>query len=247
MNFNRIKPVPCYNKDSQVIKFIFPSSMMNKEYLLEAYFDDIRFSSNGMLDGANIDINITDINILPYLKDWFDIVYNKSIPYKSEIVGRIIIESCDKTGLVYRTVSCENVLINTYENEEIIGTKLDFYEASFSCEYYLEEASFSCEKYLDEFERIEDKPGGCQDSVYPIGYHLSEIKKGVLGEISKIEEELNELKDAEKQGSKIMTMVELSDMYGAIEEYAKKYEITMTDLKSFSDITKRAFKNGHRK
>ena len=79
------------------------------------------------------------------------------------------------------------------------------------------------------------------------GYHKDYIPKGVLGETSKIEEELNELKDAEKQGSKIMMMIELSDMYGAIEEYAIKNGITMDDLKSFSDITKRAFKNGFRK
>lgn len=80
-----------------------------------------------------------------------------------------------------------------------------------------------------------------------IGYHLQEIPKGVLGEISKIEEELLELKDAEQQGSKIMIMVELSDLYGAIEEYCKKYNINIDDLKTFSNITKRAFKNGKRK
>lgn len=79
-----------------------------------------------------------------------------------------------------------------------------------------------------------------------IGYHLTDIKKGFLGEISKIEEELAELKDAEIQGSKIMMMVELSDLYGAIEEYCAKYNITMEDLKTFSDITKRAFRNGRR-
>lgn len=78
------------------------------------------------------------------------------------------------------------------------------------------------------------------------GYHITKIKKGKLGEISKIEEELSELKDAEKQNCKIMIMVELSDLYGSIEEYCKKHDITMKDLKTFSDITKRAFKNGRR-
>ena len=78
------------------------------------------------------------------------------------------------------------------------------------------------------------------------GYHITNIKKGTLGEISKIEEELCELKDAEKQNCKIMMMVELSDLYGSIEEYCKKYDITMEDLKTFSDITKRAFKNDRR-
>lgn len=79
-----------------------------------------------------------------------------------------------------------------------------------------------------------------------IGYHTTEIKKGKLGTLSKIQEELDELKDAENQNSKIMIMVELSDLYGAIEEYCKEQNVTIEDLKIFSDITKRAFKNGRR-
>ncbi len=79
------------------------------------------------------------------------------------------------------------------------------------------------------------------------GYHLTTIPKGILGEISTLEEELLELKDAEQQQSKIMMLVELADLYGAIEEYVKKQHLTMKDLKKFSQITKRAFKNGRRK
>jgi NTP pyrophosphatase (non-canonical NTP hydrolase) len=79
------------------------------------------------------------------------------------------------------------------------------------------------------------------------GYHTIKIKKGELGELSKIQEELDELRDAEKQGSEIMISVELSDLYGAVEMYAEKHGLSMGDLKTFSDITKRAFKNGRRK
>ncbi len=79
------------------------------------------------------------------------------------------------------------------------------------------------------------------------GYHIQKIQKGVLGEISKIQEELDELKDAEIQESKVMISVELSDLYGAIESYAIKYGLTMCDLEKFSKITKRAFINGKRK
>ena len=78
------------------------------------------------------------------------------------------------------------------------------------------------------------------------GYHITKIEKGKLGDISKIQEELDELKDAEAQGTKIMIGVELSDLYGAIELYAEKQGLTMEDLKIFSDITKRAFRNGRR-
>jgi len=79
------------------------------------------------------------------------------------------------------------------------------------------------------------------------GYHITKIEKGQLGELSKIQEELDELKDAEKQRSNIMIGVELADLYGAVEMYAEKYGLSMDDLKTFSDITKRAFKNGRRK
>lgn len=66
-----------------------------------------------------------------------------------------------------------------------------------------------------------------------IGYHITKIEKGKLGESSKIQEELDELKDAEKQGVKIMGLVECSDIYGALEEYLNKYfpQISMNDLK----------------
>lgn len=82
-----------------------------------------------------------------------------------------------------------------------------------------------------------------------IGYHLTEIPKGQVGEISKIEEELAELKDAIKQGSTVMELVELSDLYGAIELYLRHHHVgkSMKDLAIMSEITQRAFINGLRK
>lgn len=80
------------------------------------------------------------------------------------------------------------------------------------------------------------------------GYHIANIPKGEYGEVSKIEEEIAELKDAASQGSKIMELVELSDIYGAIEGYLRKYHpgILMKDLKDMAGITRRAFQNGSR-
>ena len=80
------------------------------------------------------------------------------------------------------------------------------------------------------------------------GYHIAKIKKGSIGDSSKLAEEVAELIDAEQQGCKIMALVELSDLYGAIEAYlAKNFpNITMSDLQSMSQITVRAFINGHR-
>lgn len=80
------------------------------------------------------------------------------------------------------------------------------------------------------------------------GYHLKSIKKGTIGELSKIREEIEELEDANQQGVKIMELVELSDLYGSIELYLEKHfpNIKMEDLKKMSDVTQRAFKNGRR-
>ena len=81
-----------------------------------------------------------------------------------------------------------------------------------------------------------------------VGYHTKQITSGVYGEISKIEEELEELKDAASQSNKIMELVEISDLYGAIEAYVKnKFAMDMNDIKVMSDATKRAFESGQRK
>lgn len=80
------------------------------------------------------------------------------------------------------------------------------------------------------------------------GYHLRKIDKGVLGDSSKIVEETIEFVDADEQGSLIMALVELSDLYGAMAAYLAKNApgVTMNDLAIMSDITKRAFLNGRR-
>lgn len=78
------------------------------------------------------------------------------------------------------------------------------------------------------------------------GYHRVKIKKGVLGEISKIQEEVDELKDAEAQGVRIMIMCELADIFGALRVYAKKYGLKMRDLHAMSKLTRNAFEKGER-
>lgn len=80
------------------------------------------------------------------------------------------------------------------------------------------------------------------------GYHLRDIPKGIFGELTKIEEELEEIKDSVEQKSKVMELVELSDLYGAIQGYLEKHHpgVTMEDLRIMSDITQRAFRSGAR-
>jgi len=79
-----------------------------------------------------------------------------------------------------------------------------------------------------------------------MGYHKREIEKGTLGEISKIQEELDELKDAAEQNVVILIHCELADLYGAIQLYAAKHGLSMDDLKAMSELTAKAFENGDR-
>jgi len=80
------------------------------------------------------------------------------------------------------------------------------------------------------------------------GYHKREIVKGKLGELSKIQEELDELKDADEQGCRIMALVELADLLGAIRHYMRVHHpgFRMSDLKKMASITGKAFEHGGR-
>jgi len=82
-----------------------------------------------------------------------------------------------------------------------------------------------------------------------MGYHSVPIPKGIVGEISKIEEELAELKDAMNQKNRIMALVELADLFGAISLYLEKEfpSFDMQDLFVMSQATISAFREGTRK
>lgn len=82
-----------------------------------------------------------------------------------------------------------------------------------------------------------------------MGYHLDNIPKGEIGEISKIQEEVLELQDAFTQGVRVMTLCELSDLYGAMEAFLERYydDITMDDIRQMSEVTRRAFRSGERR
>lgn len=80
------------------------------------------------------------------------------------------------------------------------------------------------------------------------GYHLRAIPRGVFGKLSKIREEVEEIADAEEQQVAIMVLVELSDLYGAMQGYLEEHfpDLTMGDVAAMSEVTQRAFRNGHR-
>lgn len=80
-----------------------------------------------------------------------------------------------------------------------------------------------------------------------MGYHLRKIETiGIYGQISKIKEEVEELEEAVEQDNKILALCELSDIYGALEAVAEKFNVTMLDIAKMSDATKRAFRDGSR-
>jgi hypothetical protein len=79
-----------------------------------------------------------------------------------------------------------------------------------------------------------------------LGYHSRVIKRGVFGEFSKIVEEFEEAEDAFHQKNNVMTLLELSDLIGAIEEYVKKFNMSLEDLIKMKETTHRAFENGKR-
>jgi hypothetical protein len=80
-----------------------------------------------------------------------------------------------------------------------------------------------------------------------MGYHTRKIEKGVVGEASKIREEFEEFMDAVAQKNRVMELVELSDLLGAVELYVKRYNLDMYDLLLMSQATQDAFKDGTRK
>jgi len=83
-----------------------------------------------------------------------------------------------------------------------------------------------------------------------MGYHIKEITKGELGELSKVNEELQEALDAEEQKNPVMVLLELSDILGAVDSYLQKHydgKLTLKDLVVMAKATQRAFQSGERK
>lgn len=69
-------------------------------------------------------------------------------------------------------------------------------------------------------------------------WHNRKIKKGIYGEFSKIEEELDEAREALEQENKLMFLIELSDILGALEGVIEKNGLSLSDLIKFSNKVK---------
>jgi len=67
-------------------------------------------------------------------------------------------------------------------------------------------------------------------------FHKKTITKGTYGELTKIQEELDEAFDAQEQNQELMLLIELSDIIGAVEGVAKRYGFTLEQLTNFSKL-----------
>lgn len=81
-----------------------------------------------------------------------------------------------------------------------------------------------------------------------MGYHKRKIKKGVYGDVSKIQEEIEELLDAIEQSNRIMALVEMSDLVAAMQGFLDKNfpGFNIEDLIVMAKATDSAFKDGTR-
>ena len=67
-------------------------------------------------------------------------------------------------------------------------------------------------------------------------FHNRPIFEGEYGKLSKIEEELDEAKEAAEQGIDLMVLIELSDIIGAVAGVVEQqYGMTLDDLVQFSE------------
>lgn len=79
-------------------------------------------------------------------------------------------------------------------------------------------------------------------------YHTKPIQKGVYGELSKIIEEADELKDAQEQDNPILVLNELADIVGAIDGFVNKHHgMGIDDVIKMMRLNEKAFKSGHRR
>lgn len=66
------------------------------------------------------------------------------------------------------------------------------------------------------------------------GYHILNIKKGIPGKASKVIEESFEFLDAENQKCKLMCLIELSDLLGALRLFFESKNLCFSNLQPLS-------------
>ena len=67
-------------------------------------------------------------------------------------------------------------------------------------------------------------------------FHEKEIKKGISGQLSKIQEELDEAFEAEGRKQDLLLILELADIVGAVGLASEKYGISLDQLVTFAKL-----------
>lgn len=170
--------------------------------------------------------------------------------YLNKIPSELILDNCgydndyillkNNTTLVFIDFKCINMCINNKFDkfDYILFDKINKSNNEISSYVkMIKKHIFYPHKHIYYTERFKKE----------YGYHKIQITKGTFGEFSKIEEEIQELFDSHKQENKILELVELSDLIGAIEGYVeKKYNISLDDVIKMKESTKNAFLCGKR-
>lgn len=140
------------------------------------------------------------------------------------------------------TLHSESEMISAGIDPDVLKSLIDYAERQ------SKENGRSCSRQINDFfkrHRIELDSSPAK----PVGYHVIKIPKGQFGDSSKIYEETMEAIDAEAQGNRIMTLIEMADIVGAIDGYLAKHyggQITLEDVVQMSEANKRAFEAGVR-
>jgi len=81
------------------------------------------------------------------------------------------------------------------------------------------------------------------------GVPFTAYKKGELGQLSKLLEEIEEAIEAQEQINPVLVLCELADLMGALEAYLTEHHptISIEALTTMAAATARAFKSGERK
>lgn len=70
-------------------------------------------------------------------------------------------------------------------------------------------------------------------------FHEKPVTRGVYGEFSKIQEELEEAIDAAERGQTLLLRIELANLIGAVKGVADKYGFNFYELAQFSELVSR--------
>lgn len=214
----------------------FDSSLDKKFYKYKNSY----LESDAFLSSSNIRVNI--------------VVLKSNIDFLTEIIDYYSNLNCVST-IAIKILDRENN--DSKESSWVLENALSYYDISLIIDKIKINNSFiNFEKNRLIFKSKNDKiislhydPNNNYDYINiskkeSFSWHNRKIKKGIYGEISKVEEELDEAREALEQNNKLMFLIELSDIIGAIEGIAEKHDLSLEDLINFSNKVKESKRNG---